>query len=164
MAVGERRDPVLSHNFEISLFDSASGIAAVMNAAAAAGVVDHPAGGFNECTGLGVSLDVEEYQEGGRNGTVLKFPTRVKHNPITLKRGLGLGSELWDWFHGFIVGNGRRRDGVIVVLDGSRQPHTMWGFRRGLPMRWDGPALNANQSAVSIEAVEIAHEGLFRLS
>ena len=36
-----------------------------------------------------MQLDVEEYREGGRNGEVLQFPTRVKWGKITLKKGMG---------------------------------------------------------------------------
>ena len=30
----------------------------------------------------------------------------------------------------------------------------------GIPVKWTGPSLNASQSNVAIEALEIAHEGL----
>ncbi|MFN2407759.1 MAG: phage tail protein [Pyrinomonadaceae bacterium] len=36
----------------------------------------------------------------------------------------------------------------------------MWRFKRGVPMKWTGPSLNAAQSSVAIEALEISHEGL----
>ena len=37
-------------------------------------VGDVALGGFSECTGLEMSLKMEEYKEGGRNGEVLQFP------------------------------------------------------------------------------------------
>ena len=33
-------------------------------------------------------MKIEEYNEGGNNGTVLKFPGRVSWSNITLKRGM----------------------------------------------------------------------------
>jgi hypothetical protein len=36
----------------------------------------------------------------------------------------------------------------------------VWSFRRGLATKWLGPDLNASQSAVAIDGLEIAHEGL----
>jgi phage tail-like protein len=36
----------------------------------------------------------------------------------------------------------------------------VWKFIKGVPMKWNGPALNAAQSAAAIEALEISHEGL----
>ena len=32
---------------------------------------------------------------------VLKFPTRVTWSNITLKKGIGAGTALWDWHYGF---------------------------------------------------------------
>jgi phage tail-like protein len=164
MAIGERRDPVLSHNFEISLLESTSTLGQLLSVAVSVGVVGAPVGGFSECSGLQLSLDIEEYQEGGNNGTVLKFPTRIKQNNITLKKGVGRGSALWDWFDEYTRGRGRRRDGLIVLRNEQREPHSLWSFRRGLPLRWEGPAMNASQSAVAIETIEIAHEGLYRVA
>src|SRR6185295_16627616 len=88
-SVGVRSDPLLGHNFLISLLDSSSGLALAGSLVLAA-VLDVAVGGFSECCGLEMSLDVEEYREGGYNGTVLKFPTRVKWSNLTLKKGIGL--------------------------------------------------------------------------
>lgn len=161
-AVGVRGDPVLSYNFVVSLLDTSSGLALATSVAASV-VFDVALGGFTECTGIELSLDVEEYREGGLNGTPLKFPTRVKWSNITLKKGVGAGTALWDWHYGFVEGRGRRRDGVIALLNDLRIPNNVWYFRRGLPVKYTGPALNAGQSQVAIESIEIAHEGIYQV-
>ncbi len=160
--VGIRGDPLLNHNFVISLLDTSSSLALGKSIALSA-IFDVALGGFSECTGIEMSLDVEEYREGGRNGTVLKFPTRVKWSNITLRRGVGAGTGLWDWHYGFVEGKGKRRDGLIVLMTDLRLPNNIWYFRRGLPVKYTGPALNAGQSQVAIEAIEIAHEGIYQL-
>jgi len=157
-----RSDPILSHNFVISLIDSSSTMAIVGSAAMAA-IFDVAAGGFSECTGLEMSLKVEEYREGGRNSAVLKFPTRVEWSNLTLKRGLGAGTVLWDWHYGFVEGRGKRRDGIIALLTDLRVPNNIWYFRRGLPIKYTGPSLNATQNTVAIESLEITHEGIYQL-
>jgi len=82
MAVGQRVDPVGSYNFVIRLQESSSAIALV------ALKIGTPAqGGFSECSGLEMSMPPEEYREGGRNDTVLKFPSRVSWSNIRLRRG-----------------------------------------------------------------------------
>ena len=43
------------------------------------------------------------------------------------------------------------------------QPHTVWRFRRGLPVKYVAPQLNAQQSNVAIESVTIVHEGISRM-
>ena len=157
-----RGDPVLNHNFVISLIDTSSTLALVGSLALSA-ISDVALGGFSECTGLEMSLQVEEYKEGGRNGAVLKFPTRITWSNITLKKGIGVGTELWDWHYGFAEGKGRRRDGIIMLLNDLRVPNNIWYFRRGLPVKYSGPALNATQNNVAIESIEIAHEGIHQM-
>jgi phage tail-like protein len=159
-AVGVRTDPLLSHNFLITLIDTSSSLAL---SALSAAVFDVALGGFSECTGLEMSLDVEEYREGGRNGEALQFPTRVRWSKITLKKGLGAGTALWDWHYGFVTGTGKRRDGLIVLLDDLHLPAHIWYFRRGLPTRYSGPSMNASQGSVAIETVEIMHEGIYQV-
>jgi phage tail-like protein len=160
--VGIRSDPLMAYNFVVSLLDTSSTLATI-NSAAVSALTDVALGGFSECTGLDTTLETEEYREGGRNGTTLRFPTRVTWAPIVLKRGMGAGTALWDWHHGFVRGEGKRRDGVITLLDDLHLPSHIWYFRRGLPSRYTGPALNAGQSNVAIEAIEIVHEGIYQV-
>jgi phage tail-like protein len=159
---GLRRDPALNHNFLISLVDSTSGVGPTAPPALAS-ILDAALGGFSECTGLDLTLTPEEYKEGGNNGGVLKFASRATWSNITLKRGVTDGTELWDWHFGFVEGRGKRRDGVIVLLDEARLPVQVWFFRRGLPVKYSGPTLNASQNGIAVEAVEIAHEGIHQV-
>jgi phage tail-like protein len=161
-AVGVRLDPLLNHNFLVSLLDTSSTLALAASAALSA-IADVALGGFSECTGLEMSLKAEDYNEGGRNGGALRFPTRVSWSNITLKKGMGLGTALWGWHYGFVEGKGKRRDGIITLLNELKVPMTIWYFRRGLPVKYSGPSLNATQNAVAIESIEIAHEGIYQL-
>src|SRR5262245_49592913 len=60
-------------------------------------------GAFQDCTGLEVEMDVQEYQEGGRNDGVIRRVGRGKYSPIVLKRGMFYGNggtvnrDLWRW-------------------------------------------------------------------
>ena len=56
-----RIDPVLSFNFVIKLLDSSSSLALGSIASAIGNALS---GGFSECSGLEMSLDIEEYREG----------------------------------------------------------------------------------------------------
>jgi phage tail-like protein len=155
-----RGDPVLNHNFVVQLVDS-SGTEGPLNVAQ--DLLAPVVGGFSECSGIEMTMKVEEFNEGGRNGEVLKFPGRVSWTNITLKKGLSSGTALWDWYYSFIEGRGKRKDGVIILLNEQRQPHNVWQFRRGIPLKYTGPALNAAQNNVAIESLEIAHEGIFHV-
>src|SRR5216684_9195887 len=58
-------------------------------------------GAFQECSGLEVEMDVQEYLEGGRNDGVIKRVGRAKYQNLVLKRGMFLSaagkldSDLW---------------------------------------------------------------------
>lgn len=148
--------PTTVYNFTVRLVQTAKPASALLSSAAPS-----LAGGFSECSGLEASMQIDEWREGGRNDAVLRFPGRVVHPNIRLRRGIALNDELFEWHESYLRGRGRRRDGVIELLDQERRPVRTWRFRRGLPARWVGPSLNAAQNAVAIEELEIAHEGLF---
>lgn len=162
LGLGIRTDPVLNHNFVVSLIDTSSTLG-ILGSVAMSAISDVLAGGFNECSGLEMALQVEEYKEGGNNGYSLKFPTRVTWSNIILKKGIGAGSTLWDWHYGFTEGTGKRRDGLIMLLNDLHLPNNIWYFKRGLPVKYTAPAMNASQSNVAIESIEIAHEGIYQV-
>ena len=51
-----------------------------------------------------------------------------------------------------------------VLLNEQHLPSNIWFFRRGLPVKYTGPSLNATQNNVAIEAIEIAHEGIHQVA
>ena len=161
-ALGVRSDPLRGYNFLVTLIDSSSALALASSILTTA-ISDVALGGFSECSGLEMALDVEEYKEGGNNGAILKFPTRVKWTDITLKKGIGTSKDLWDWHFGFVEGRGKRRDGVIILQNDLHEPNNIWFFRRGLPIKYTAPTFNATQNAVAIETIVIAHEGVFQV-
>jgi phage tail-like protein len=166
MANYQRRDPLLAYNFQVALLDSVDndGVGLGTIALSTAGMRTMAA--FSEVSGLEASMEVEEYQAGGTNDTVLKFPGRTKWSNLVMKRGVVARrdpldtSDLWTWVQAYLDGRGIRKDGIIVLLDENRRPKITWSFRRGLPLKWSGPSLNATQSQVAFESIEIAHEGL----
>jgi phage tail-like protein len=163
MTTGSRQDPLLGFNFQVSLTDSSSsnGVGSALSTVTLSSVGLTRVAGFSECSGLEGTLEVQDHNAGGRNDGALRFPTRMKWSNLTLKRGIGRSTVLWDWYAGFAVGKAVRKDGVIVLQNERHEPQTVWGFRRGLPVKYSGPTLNATQSAVAIESIEIAHEGLY---
>jgi phage tail-like protein len=162
MALLSRADPVLNHNFVVSLLDTSS-VLATLGSAALSAVLDVAVGGFSECSGIEMTMKTEDYKEGGDNGGLRRFASRVEWSNLTLKKGVGVGTSLWDWHYGLVTGQGRRRDGLIALLNAQHLPAAVWLFTRALPVKYTGPALNATQNAVAIEALEIAHEGVFQV-
>ncbi len=103
------------------------------------------------------------YAEGGGNDYVHQLPVRHSWNRITLRRGVVRDPGLWSWYQAGLSGSlGARRDGA-VLLTPAGIPAVGWDFRGGLAAKWTGPELHAEQDAVAIESLEIAHEGLTRV-
>ena len=80
-------------------------------------------------------------------------------DPLALVRGLDRPNIRLD-VDRHHEGKGKRKDGLVVLQDESHTPAKVWKFKRGIPVKWTGPALNASQSNIAIESLEIAHEGL----
>jgi phage tail-like protein len=151
-----RIDPLGVYNFYLTLLDSQAGLGTLITAA-----LNYFVAGFSECSGIEATIEVMEYKEGGRNDHVWKFPVRATHSNITLKHGaIYLYDDLWSWHNDWVKGKGKRKNGLIVLNDNAGQPAKIWKFKRGIPTKWTGPALNASQNNVAIESLEIAHEGL----
>ena len=54
--------------------------------------------GFTSVSGLAVTTDSIPYREGGYNTTVHQIPGQTSFTPLTLQRGVILGSrQNWDW-------------------------------------------------------------------
>jgi phage tail-like protein len=122
------------------------------------------AGQFSEVTGLGAQLEVIPHPEGGRNDYVHQLPVRHSYTRIVLKRGVVRDPGLFFWYQaGLTQSIGARRDGAIIVLTEGQIPAVSWVFRGGLAAGWKGPELKATDSAVAVESIEIAHEGLLQV-
>jgi phage tail-like protein len=147
--------PVTAANFVVRLVETASAASAVLSA-----ILPAPDTGFAECTGLEATMSVDEYAEGGRNTGMLKFPSRVRNPIVKLRCGVTRSTDLWQWHEDFLRGRGRRRDGIIQLVNDGGDVVRSWRFLRGIPTRWAGPPMNALGSQIAVEELEIAHEGL----
>ena len=129
--------------------------------AQAAALLSFFGGAFQEVGGLGGEMDVLAHPEGGVNDLVHQLPVRHSWGRLMLKRGVVRDAGLWSWYEaGLTQSLGARRDGAILLMTAAGTPAIAWTFSRGLAAKWSGPSLNAMQSAVAIESLEIAHEGL----
>jgi phage tail-like protein len=151
-----RIDPLGGFNFYVTLIDNSSIAGTLITAS-----IDFTTAGFSECSGLDATVEIMDYREGGVNDYVHRFATRASYSNLTLKHGLiSLDDDLWSWHYDWVQGVGTRKDGLVFLLDDSQTPAKVWRFKSGIPTKWVGPALNASQSTVAVESLEIAHEGL----
>ena len=121
---------------------------------------------FNECSGLEMSTDVFEYIEGGLNEYVHKLPVRTKVSNVTLKRGITISNELYDWYREMEdtlrQGKGFSFRQVTITLRTTVNQEELirWTLDKAFPVKWVGPALKADETAVAVETLEFAHHGI----
>lgn len=121
-------------------------------------------GGFSEVTGFDASIDVIEYREGDMTQTPLKIPGLKKYGNITLKQGLVDSMVLYEWMTAGLEGDVERKTLTITLLDIAGSPAASWQIINAWPVKYTAPDFNATSSEVAIESLEIAHEGMTRVS
>lgn len=144
MATGDIPDPFGNYNFLVEL----DGITRAA---------------FQEVSGFDSTIDVIEHREGGEGTTLRKLPGMTKYSNISLKWGMTDDRDLYDWHRQTVLGQIERKNGSIVLLDRAGEEVARWNFVRAWPTKYDGPDLNAEGNDVSIEMLELAHEGVERV-
>ncbi len=138
---GTRRDPYLAFNFLVEI----------------EGIVT---GGFSECTGLQVEVEIKELREGGVNDYSHRLTGAVKYPPLQLKRGLSDIDGLWEWYQDVLKGKIKRKNGSIYLLDRGQEAKLRWDFKGAFPYKWTGPDLRTEGNNIAFESLELAHRGL----
>ncbi len=142
MATGERKDPYFSYKFQVQ-------------------IEEITVAGFSEVSGLGIQTEVERRMFGGENDLEYTFIKGTKYSDLSLKRGVS-DSELWDWYYNVIHGKIKRKSGSISICDHVGNVVAQWYFLDAIPIKWDGPVLNASSSTVAVENMVLAHHGLYK--
>lgn len=119
--------------------------------------------GFSEVSGLQQELNTEDYEEGGVNHFTHKLPSRANQPTVTLRRGLTDSTDLWGWIRNAVDGRIERKQVRIVLLDDVGAEVWGWELRGAFPVSWSGPDLQADQGAVAMEELELAHHGVSRI-
>ncbi len=118
--------------------------------------------GFSEATGFDVSTDPIDYREGNELTRVRKLPGLTKYGNVTLKRGVTDSTDLWDWAQQIADGEIVRQAVTIVVIDEAGDDKATFVVEEAWPCKYDPMDLNAKGNDVSIETLELCHEGVKR--
>lgn len=122
------------------------------------------AGGFSEVTGFDAPVDVMEYREDDMVQTPMKIPSLKKYGNITLKQGLADSVVFYEWIAEGVSGAVQRKTITITLLDEEETPAASWQVINAWPTKYTASDFNATSSEVAIETLEIAHEGMTRVS
>jgi phage tail-like protein len=116
--------------------------------------------GFSELILPEASAAVIEYREGEEPNTVRKLPGLIRFDNVILRRAITASNELYAWWRTVQDGQTSRRSMVVTLLDEGHNAVKRWRFRNAWPVRYESSALDAQGSAVVIETLEVAHEGM----
>jgi len=147
MALVQRDDPYGGFNFEVVLTNVSPDGASVK-------------GSFAEVAGLEAEVVAMEYRNGSEETRLRKLPGLTKYKSITLKRGIIGDLTFWNWLRQGVTGNVQRVEGSIILKDEDGTEVMRWNFERAWASKWTGPGLNAKNSEVSIETLEMQIERL----
>jgi phage tail-like protein len=121
---------------------------------------------LSEVSGLELHVGVEEYQEGGENGYVHKFPGRMTWPHIVMKAGVTNSDALFQWVNkssgaGFASSGNKitRCTGAITALGTDGKRLRAWELEGAFPVRWTGPRFSVGSNEALQEELEIAHHG-----
>lgn len=154
-------DPIRNFKFQVNI--------------AHGGIADMIRLGFMSCSGLAASTDMIPYREGGNNTTTRKMPGQTNFGPITLSRGMIMGTrQMWLWFCEIfyvVQGGGRGRAGDnfrsnfhINVLDhpvtqGLVPIKARFNVYNAWPTVVAYSDFDAGGNGVMIEQLTLEHEG-----
>jgi len=123
-------------------------------------------GRFMEITGLEVSVETTDVEEGGQNSFVHKLPGRMTWPNIVLKRGITQSDGLLTWLNKSsgekfsAAGNKLARASAAITLIGpSGQRLRAWEFDGAFPVKWTGPNFAVSSAEMAVEELEITHHG-----
>ncbi|CAB5150375.1 hypothetical protein D3OALGA1CA_4383 [Olavius algarvensis associated proteobacterium Delta 3] len=127
-------------------------------------------GAFSEVSGLEINVKSREIREGGFNTGTRQLLDNTTHPAIILRRGMTINTAFWRWIQRCTHGpyplpyiNGRI---FIYPPSVQRDDDTagQWRFENGIVTKVSAANLDAvSVSAVPIEELHIAHEGLTRI-
>jgi phage tail-like protein len=127
------------------------------------GVTDGPQAGFEECSEIGMSVDVIEYRNGNdKENSVRKLTGLARYPDVTLKRGVIGSLDLYGWLDD--VRNGDEAAYRTVTVQLMNEDHTSvaqtWKLLRARAVRHVSGPFNARRSDVAIEELTLAFERL----
>ena len=127
------------------------------------GQTDGPEAGFQECSGISMSVDVIEYRNGNdRENNPRKLTGLTKVSDVTLKRGIIGSLDLYNWLNQ--IRNGDQAAFRTVTIQLLNEDHTSvvmtWKLLRARIIKHTSGPFNARGTDVALEELTLAYERL----
>ncbi len=127
------------------------------------GSTDGPEAGFQECSEIGMSVDVIEYRNGNeKENSVRKLTGLAHHSDVTLKRGIIGSLALYQWLDQIRNGDESAYRNVLIHLQNEDHTQTVltWKLLRARIIKHVSGPLNAKGTDVAMEELTLAYERL----
>jgi len=127
------------------------------------GETEGPEAGFQECSGISMSVDVIEYRNGNeRENNPRKLTGLTRVSDVTLKRGIIGSLGLYKWIDDIRNGNAAALRTVTIQM--QNEDHTAvvmtWKLLRARIIKHTSGPFNAKGTDVAMEEITIAYERL----
>lgn len=146
MPTGKRNDPYRNFRFRVVI----DGIQAAA---------------FADATIPDITTEAVDYREGTDTPHSRKLSGLTKFGNITLKRGLTDSMDLYNWRKAVVEKGAlkNRKSLSIILIDEEGNDKAQWDVVEAWPVKYDVSALSAKGNEVSIESIELVHEGVSRV-
>ena len=127
------------------------------------GVTEGPQAGFQECSGIGMSVDVVEYRNGNdKANEVRKLTGLARYPDVTLRRGVSGSLDLYQWLNDIRNGSVDALRTVTVQLQNEEHSSVVqeWKLVRARIIKHTSGPFNALCSDVAMEELTLAYERL----
>ena len=127
------------------------------------GNTDGPQAGFQECSNIGMEVNIAEYRNGNeKENSVRKITGLNKATDVTLKRGVIGSLNLYQWLNDIRNGNQNALRNVVIHL--QNEDHTAvvttWKLMRARIIKHISGPMNAKGTDVAMEELTLAYERL----
>ena len=127
------------------------------------GQTEGPEAGFQECSGISMTIDVIEYRNGNdRENNPRKLAGLARVNDVTLKRGIIGSLSLYQWIDQIRNGDQSARRTVTIQLQNEDRTGVVmtWKLLRARIVKHTSGPLNAKGTDVAMEELTLAYERL----
>ena len=121
--------------------------------------------GFQEVSGMSVSMGNEAYAEGGNNRFVHQLPSVPTYSNLILKRGYVTRElPLFQWCKSTLSSNFAKpikpRQFTLSLLNPAepKKPLKSWTFYRARPVKWSLGEFESSKNQVLIETLEFSYD------
>ena len=114
---------------------------------------------FQEVTGLTVTVNTEDIDEGGENRFIHKLPKGTSYDNLVLKRGIIKNSKLVAWCKKAIEELEFEPKNLLVsLLNEEHEELCSWSVVHAYPVKWAFSGLNAETGELLIETMEFNYQ------